>query len=72
MKNTSKLKITFLSVLSAVLFSIPAIAQKAKPNKFLENKLINKAAIPITNDEIRTNSNSCRSKNFILIDLQKS
>lgn len=41
MKNTTKLKITFLSVFTAVLFSIPAFAQKAKPNKFLDNKKFN-------------------------------
>ncbi len=41
MKNSYKLKATFLSILIAVLFSIPSFAQKAKPNKFLDNKKFN-------------------------------
>lgn len=41
MKNSYKFKITFLSILTAVVFSIPSFAQKAKPTKFLDNKKFN-------------------------------
>ncbi len=41
MKNFNKLKIAFLSIIAAALFSIPSFAQKAKPTKFLDNKKFN-------------------------------
>lgn len=41
MKKSFKMKTIFLTVLIAVLFSIPSFAQKTKPSKFLDNKKFN-------------------------------
>lgn len=41
MKKSYKFKITFLSIITVLLFSVPSFAQKTKPSKFLDNKKFN-------------------------------